>query len=67
VGVTCLVPAGMRTAFFDGRPDQYRPGPDAPLMDPAEVASVVVDLLGSPAAANVRELVLTAPGEPSWP
>jgi NAD(P)-dependent dehydrogenase (short-subunit alcohol dehydrogenase family) len=67
VAVTCLVPAGMRTSFFDGRPDQYRPGPDAPLMEPDEVAAVVVDLLGSPAAAAVRELVLTAPGEPSWP
>ncbi|MCU0302270.1 MAG: SDR family oxidoreductase [Candidatus Nanopelagicales bacterium] len=67
VGVTCLVPAGMRTSFFEGRPDQYRPGPDAPLMEPDEVAAVVVDLLRSPAGATVRELVLTAPGEPSWP
>jgi NAD(P)-dependent dehydrogenase (short-subunit alcohol dehydrogenase family) len=67
VGVTCLVPAGMATSFFDGRPEQYRPGPDAPLMDPREVAAVVVDLLRSPAARTVRELVLTAPGEPSWP
>jgi NAD(P)-dependent dehydrogenase (short-subunit alcohol dehydrogenase family) len=67
VGVTCLIPAGMRTAFFDGRPEQYRPGPDAPLMDPADVAAVVVDLLRSSATATVRELVLTAPGEPSWP
>jgi hypothetical protein len=36
-------------------------------MEPEEVASVVVDLLRSPAASTVRELVLTAPGEPSWP
>ena len=27
VGVTLLIPGGMRTAFFDGRPDQYKPGP----------------------------------------
>ena len=25
VGVTCLVPGGMRTPFFDGRPAKYRP------------------------------------------
>ena len=25
VGVTLLVPGGMSTAFFDGRPEQYRP------------------------------------------
>src|SRR5262249_10182824 len=34
VGVTLLEPGGMRTAFFDGRPDQYRPGPDAQLNAP---------------------------------
>ncbi len=26
VGVTLLVPGGMSTPFFDGRPEQYRPG-----------------------------------------
>ena len=29
------------TAFFDGRPDQYKPGPDAQLNDPADVADAV--------------------------
>ena len=41
VGVTLLVPGGMKTAFFDGRPDQYKPGPDAQLNDPADVAEAV--------------------------
>ena len=36
VGVTLLIPGGMRTAFFDGRTEQYKPGPDADLDDPAE-------------------------------
>jgi NAD(P)-dependent dehydrogenase (short-subunit alcohol dehydrogenase family) len=67
VRVTCLVPAGMRTAFFDGRPAKYRPGPDAPLMDPADVAETVIDVLSARGTGIVRELVITAPGEPSWP
>ena len=29
VGVTLLIPGGMRTAFFDERDPQYKPGPDA--------------------------------------
>jgi len=41
VGVTLLVPGGMRTNFFDGRTEQYRPGPDAALNDPANVAAAV--------------------------
>ncbi|NED57203.1 SDR family oxidoreductase, partial [Micromonospora aurantiaca] len=29
VGVTMVVPGGMDTAFFDDRPDRYKPGADA--------------------------------------
>lgn len=67
VEVTCLIPGGMSTPFFDGRPEQYRPGPDAPLMDPRAVAETVVDVLARPPGATIRELVVTAEGEPSWP
>lgn len=67
VGVTMLVPGGMRTAFFDGRPEQYRPGPDAELMDPADVAEVVLTALRQPAGCELRELVVATPSEPSWP
>jgi NAD(P)-dependent dehydrogenase (short-subunit alcohol dehydrogenase family) len=67
VRVTCLVPGGMRTPFFDGRDEQYRPGPDARLMDPDDVAQVVVSVLAAPASLTVRELVVTVPDEPSWP
>ena len=67
VRVTCLIPGGMRTAFLQDRPDRYRPAPDSALMDPADVASVVVQALRSSNSAEARELVITAAGEPSWP
>jgi NADP-dependent 3-hydroxy acid dehydrogenase YdfG len=67
VGVTMLIPGGMRTAFFDGRPDQYKPGPDADLADPASIAAAVLFALGQPVGCEIRELVVTPPTEPSWP
>ncbi|HEX5559904.1 MAG TPA: SDR family oxidoreductase [Gaiellales bacterium] len=67
VGVTTLVPGGMRTAFFDGRDEQYRPGPDAALNDPADVASAVCFALEQPPGCEVRELIVTPATEPSWP
>lgn len=67
VGVTLLIPGGMRTAFFDGRDEQYRPGPDAQLNDPADVAQAVLVALNQPAGCELRELVVTPSREPSWP
>ena len=67
VGVTLLIPGGMATAFFDGRPEQYRPGPDAKLNDPAVVAGLVVTALSQPPGSQLRELVTCAETEPSWP
>ena len=67
VGVTLLVPGGMRTRFFDGRTEQYRPGPDAPLNDPDDVAATVLMALSQPPGCEVRELVVAACAEPSWP
>ncbi len=67
VGVTLLIPGGMDTAFFDGRPDQYKPGPDALLNDPAEVADAVVYAMTRPQGSEVREMVVCASTEPSWP
>lgn len=67
VGVTMLVPGGMRTAFFDGRPDQYRPPEDAPLNDPADVAATVVFAFRQPPGCEVRELVVCVDRETSWP
>jgi NAD(P)-dependent dehydrogenase (short-subunit alcohol dehydrogenase family) len=67
VGVTLLVPGGMATHFFDGRPDQYKPGPDAHLADPADVARLAVHALGQPPGFELRELIATPSTEPSWP
>jgi NAD(P)-dependent dehydrogenase (short-subunit alcohol dehydrogenase family) len=67
VGVTLLTPGGMHTGFFDGRSEEYRPAPDADLCDPDDVALAVVAALSSPDGCELREMVITAPTEPSWP
>jgi NAD(P)-dependent dehydrogenase (short-subunit alcohol dehydrogenase family) len=67
VGVTLLLPGGMETAFFDGRDEQYKPGPDARLAPPDEVAEAVVFALSRPPEVDVRELMVSVPTEPSWP
>ncbi|RIV30222.1 SDR family oxidoreductase [Micromonospora radicis] len=67
VGVTLLVPGGMRTAFFDDRDQQYRPGPDAILNDPADTAAAVMFALSQPAGCAVREMVVCAEQETSYP
>ncbi|TDD04947.1 SDR family oxidoreductase [Nonomuraea deserti] len=67
VGVTLLIPGGMRTSFFDGRPEQYKPGPEAGLNDPAHVAQSIVFALRQPAGCEVRELVVCPSTETSWP
>jgi len=67
VGVTCLVPGGMQTAFFDGRPDQYKPGPDAQLNRPEDVAAAVLFALSTPPGVEVRELVVAPATDGSWP
>jgi len=67
VGVTLLIPGGMRTAFFDGRDEKYKPPADAPLNDPANVAAAVLFALRQPAGCAVRELVVCATVESSYP
>lgn len=67
VGVTTLIPAGMRTGFFDDRPEQYRPAPDAQLVEADDVARAVVFALQQPPRCEVRELVICPEEEPSWP
>jgi NADP-dependent 3-hydroxy acid dehydrogenase YdfG len=67
VGVTTLIPGGMRTAFFDGRPEQFKPAPDAHLNDPSVVAEAVLFALTRPRGVELRELVITPSTEPSWP
>lgn len=67
VGVTLLVPGGMDTAFFDDRDERFRPGPDARLNRPDDVAAAIVFALSQPAGCEVRELVVCPATEPSWP
>ncbi len=67
VGVTLLIPGGMQTNFFNDRPDQYKPGPDARLNQPEDVASAILFALGQPRGCEVRELVVCASTETSWP
>ena len=67
VGVTLLVPGGMRTAFFDGREERFRPPPDLELNAPERVADAVLFALRQPAGCEIRELVVTPSREPSWP
>jgi NAD(P)-dependent dehydrogenase (short-subunit alcohol dehydrogenase family) len=67
VGVTLLVPGGMRTHFFDGRDPRYQPPPDAPLLAPQEVADAVLFALTRPRGQELRELVVCSSEETSWP
>ncbi len=67
VGVTLLMPGGMETAFFDGREEQYKPGPDARLAPPGEVAEAALFALTRPPGIEVRELLVCPSTETSWP
>ena len=67
VGVTLLIPGGMHTPFFDGRPEQYKPPADAKLNQPEDVAQAVLFALSQPAGCEVREMVVCASTESSWP
>jgi NAD(P)-dependent dehydrogenase (short-subunit alcohol dehydrogenase family) len=67
VRVTLLIPGGMDTAFFDDREDRYKPPPGAKLNDPANVARAVLFALSQPPGCELKELVVTASQEESWP
>ena len=67
VGVTLVVPGGMRTRFFDGREERYRPPDETKLNPPEHVADVIAYALHQPAGSELRELVVCHEEEPSWP
>jgi NAD(P)-dependent dehydrogenase (short-subunit alcohol dehydrogenase family) len=67
VGVTLLVPGGMKTKFFDEREEKYRPPDDSRLNEPDDVAAAVVFALSQPGSCELRELVVTHAEEGSWP
>lgn len=67
IGVTTLIPGGMKTRFFDDRPEKYRPEDDSKLNDPANVAQAVLFVLSQPPGCVVRELLICPAEEGSWP
>ena len=67
VGVTLLLPGGMRTPFFDDRPEEFKPAPDQHLTRPEDVASTVLFALRQPPGCELRELLVAPATEPSWP
>ncbi len=67
IGVTLVLPGGMQTAFFDDRDPQYKPGPDAKLNNPQDVAQVILMALNQPEGCELREVMVSASVEPSWP
>jgi NAD(P)-dependent dehydrogenase (short-subunit alcohol dehydrogenase family) len=67
IGVTMLIPGGMRTSFFDGRPENFKPAPDQNLNSPEDVAASVIFALTRPKGVELRELLVTPSSEPSWP
>ena len=67
VGVTLLIPGGMKTAFFDARDDRYKPAPDAKLAPPEEVADAVVFALSRPPGVELRQALICPSTESSWP
>jgi NAD(P)-dependent dehydrogenase (short-subunit alcohol dehydrogenase family) len=67
VGVTLVVPGGMRTHFFDDRTEQYKPADDSRLNPPEHVADAIMVALNQPAGCELRELVVCHSEEGSWP
>lgn len=67
VGVTLVVPGGMRTNFFDDRTEQYRPTDLEKLNPPDRVAAAILFALTQPKDCELRELVIAHSEEPSWP
>lgn len=67
IGVTTLIPGGMKTRFFDDRAEQYKPQDDSRLNDPAKVAQAVMFALAQPPGCEIRELLICHAQEESWP
>jgi NAD(P)-dependent dehydrogenase (short-subunit alcohol dehydrogenase family) len=67
IGVTTMIPGGMRTRFFDDRAEQYKPKDGSMLNDPANVAQAILFVLSQPRACEVREMLICHEDEGSWP
>lgn len=67
IGVTTMIPGGMKTRFFDDRAEQYKPQDDSRLNDPARVAEAILFALSQPEGCEVREMLICHEEEGSWP
>ena len=67
VGVTTMIPGGMKTRFFDDRTEHYRPQDDSRLNDPRRVADAILFALSQPKGCEVREMLICHEEEDSWP
>ncbi|WP_309105715.1 SDR family oxidoreductase [Arthrobacter sp.] len=67
IGVTTMIPGGMKTKFFDDRPEQYKPQDDSRLNDPANVAQAILFVLSQPQGCEIREMLICHEDEGSWP
>ena len=67
MGVTTMIPSGMKTNFFDDRTEQYKPQDDSRLNDPMRVAEAILFALHQPKGCEVREMVICHEEEDSWP
>ncbi len=56
-----------RGVIPEGSAPQYQPADRGTLADPAAVADAIAYLLGLPPEVEIKELVVTAAEEPSWP
>lgn len=67
IGVTTMIPGGMKTRFFDDRTEQYKPQDDSRLNDPENVAQAILFALSQPKGCEVREMLVCHEEEGSWP
>ncbi|MHC6594988.1 SDR family oxidoreductase [Arthrobacter sp. C152] len=67
IGVTTMIPGGMKTRFFDDRTEQYKPQDDSRLNDPANTAQAILFALNQPTGCEVREMLICHEEEGSWP
>jgi NADP-dependent 3-hydroxy acid dehydrogenase YdfG len=67
IGVTTMIPGGMKTRFFDDRAEQYKPQDDSRLNDPANVAEAILFALSQPRGCEIREMLICHEDEGSWP
>ncbi|WP_294569759.1 SDR family oxidoreductase [uncultured Arthrobacter sp.] len=67
MGVTTIIPGGMKTRFFDDRDEQYKPQDDSRLNDPERVAAAILFALSQPRGCEVRQMLICHEEEGSWP